>query len=234
MYCSHIMRTVQLLAFGLLVCHTMESLTYKRVNLGMNITLDCPLDVKDIYWLFQRPTDSPVIILRTFSSQSTSSFIQDRRLKDKYSSLTLSRLFISNLTINELGIYYCAKPNKPLQISDGTRLHSTEEAVRDRNQTESKNNSQCTNKQQSLAVLCLVPNIAMLLAIIGLLQIKLQVCKKRHRQKQDEEPERLYSINDEEFSEVQFSLFHPTDRSFQKPTTKFTQYIIEIKTPRRV
>ncbi len=105
------------------MCQTTESLTDKRVNLGENVTLDCQIGVKEIYWVFQKLTDSPVLILRTFTTDFASSFIQDQRLKDKYSTLTLSRLFISNITINELGIYYCAKLNKTLQISNGIRLY---------------------------------------------------------------------------------------------------------------
>ncbi len=106
------------------MCQTTESLTDKRVNLGENVTLDCQIDVKEIYWVFQKLTDSPVLILRTFTTDFGSSFIQDQRLKDKYSTLTLSRLFISNITINELGIYYCVKRNQTtLHISDGTRLY---------------------------------------------------------------------------------------------------------------
>uniref|UniRef100_A0A8C1A7P7 Immunoglobulin domain-containing protein n=1 Tax=Cyprinus carpio carpio TaxID=630221 RepID=A0A8C1A7P7_CYPCA len=217
------MRTAQLLLFCLLVCQNTESLTDKLVNLGENVTLDCQIDVRDIYWVFQKPSDSPLLILRTFSSDSTSSYVQDQRLKDKYSSLTLSRLFIINITFHELGIYYCAKAATTLQISNGTRLYINEEAARDHNQTELKNNSQCQTTQQSLIVLCFIPNIVMFLAIIGLFQIKLQACKKRHQQCQDEELEQLYSTHDEEFSEVEFRLFHPTNNTFlpfQKPKTK--------------
>ncbi len=106
------------------MCLTTESLSDKRVNLGENVTLDCQIGVREIYWVFQKLTDSPVLILRTFSTDFASSLIQDQRLsKDKYSTLTSSRLFISNITINELGIYYCAKQNKTLQISNGIRLY---------------------------------------------------------------------------------------------------------------
>ncbi|XP_026054759.1 uncharacterized protein LOC113040702 isoform X4 [Carassius auratus] len=115
------MRTVQLLLLCLLVCQTTESLTDKLVNLGANVTLDCPIDVKDIYWVFQKLTDSPLLILRTYTTQSKT----DKRLRNKYSSLTFSRLFIMNVTMNELGIYYCVKPDKTLQISNGTRLYIT-------------------------------------------------------------------------------------------------------------
>ncbi len=108
---------------GLLVCQTTESLTDKEVNLRENVTLDCQIGRNELYWVFQKLTDSPVLILRTFTTNSGSSFIQDQRLKDKYSTLTSSRLFISNITINELGIYYCVTRNQTLQISDGIRLY---------------------------------------------------------------------------------------------------------------
>ncbi|XP_052446516.1 uncharacterized protein LOC127988041 isoform X17 [Carassius gibelio] len=211
------MRTVQLLLLCLLVCQTTESLTDKLVNLGANVTLDCQIDVKDIYWVFQKLTDSPLLILRTYTTQSKT----DKRLRNKYSSLTFSRLFIMNVTMNELGIYYCVKPDKTLQISNGTRLYINEEAAR--NQTKLKNNSENQNTQKSFIVLCFIPIIVMFLAIIGLFQIKLQACKKRHQQYQDEELEQLYSTNDEEFSEVEFRLFHPTNNTFvpfQKTKTK--------------
>ncbi|XP_052422466.1 uncharacterized protein LOC127965820 [Carassius gibelio] len=214
------MRTAQLLLFCLLVCQTTQRLIDKPVNLGENVILDCLIDVKDIYWVFQKLTDSPLLILRTFSSESTLSYLQDQRLKDKYSSLNLSRLFIINITIHELGIYYCAKPATTLQISDGTRLYINEEAAREQNQTELRNNLQYQNTQQSLIVLCFIPIIVMFLAIIGLFQIKLQAFKKRHQQYQDEELEYLYSTNDEQFSEVEFHPNNNTFVPFQKPKTK--------------
>ncbi|KAG1945961.1 hypothetical protein F2P79_013618 [Pimephales promelas] len=113
--------------------------------------------------------------MRTFTSHSTVSQYYEERFKVKYSSLTLSRLFISNITIDELGIYYCVKTGPALQLSNGTRLY-----------------------------------------ISGVLQIKLQVCKKTHQQYQDEELEQLYSTNDEEFSEVEFRLSRSTNKTFGK------------------
>jgi len=107
----------------LLVCQTTASLIDKRVNLGENVTLDCQIDVKEMYWVFQKRTDSPVLIMRTFSSHSTVPQFYEERFKVKYSLLTLSRLFISNITVDELGIYYCAKTGQSLQLSDGTRLY---------------------------------------------------------------------------------------------------------------
>jgi len=105
------------------VCQTTASLRDKRVNLGENVTFDCQIDVKDIYWVFQKRTDSPVLIMRTFTSHYAASQFYEERFKVKYSSLTLSRLFISHITVDELGIYYCIKAGTALQLSNGTRLY---------------------------------------------------------------------------------------------------------------
>ncbi|KAL1251566.1 hypothetical protein QQF64_019362 [Cirrhinus molitorella] len=221
------MRTVQLLLFYLLlVFQTTESLIDKWVNLGENVTLACPIDVKNIFWVFQKLTDSPVVILRTFTSDSTTSQLYDERFREKYSLKIWSHLFISNITINELGIYYCVKTHF-LKLSNGTRLYTTEAAL-DYNQTELENYLQCpaNNLQLSLIVLYFTPNIVMFLAIIALLQLRFKACKKRHQQCQDEELEQLYSTNGEEFSEVEFRLFHPTNNTFvpfQMPKTKLRQ-----------
>jgi len=105
------------------VCQTTASLRDIRVNLGGNVTFDCQIDIRDIYWFFQKRTDSPALIMRTFTSHSTIPQYYDERFKVKHSLLTLSRLFISNITIDELGIYYCIKSGSPLQLSNGTRLY---------------------------------------------------------------------------------------------------------------
>ncbi|XP_050951225.1 uncharacterized protein LOC127153948 [Labeo rohita] len=207
------------LFYLLLVCQTTETIMEEEVNLGENVTLECMIDVKDIYWVFLKPPDYVVVILRTFSSESTSSLFYQERLKDKYSTLTLSRLFISNVTIDELGIYYCAKTGSSLQLSDGTRLYTT--AAQDQNETEL--NSQT---QQTLIVLYVILSTVMFSAVIGLFQVKRKVCKKRHQQCQNEELEQLYSANSEEFSEVEFHLFHWTNNTFvpfQKPKAKLRQ-----------
>ncbi|XP_026110468.1 uncharacterized protein LOC113083700 isoform X1 [Carassius auratus] len=172
------MRTVQLLLLCLLVCQTTESLTDKLVNLGANVTLDCPIDVKDIYWVFQKLTDSPLLILRTFTTQSKT----DKRLRNKYSSLTFSRLFIMNVTMNELGIYYCVKPDKTLQISNGTRLYITEVSQDDSSNTtlpitESLRSHNPPQDQIPIIILSLL-TVALFAAVIGLLMMNHKLSKE--------------------------------------------------------
>ncbi|XDV22602.1 hypothetical protein PO909_027467 [Leuciscus waleckii] len=193
------MRTAQLLLFFLLVCQTTESLRDKRVNLGENVTLECQIGVKEIYWVFQKLTDSPVLMMRTFTIDSTSAQFYDERLKDKYSSLTLSRLLINNITIDELVIYFCVKTAPTLQLSDGTRLNITE-ASQDQNQTEVNNNSQSPNTQTPktdniMTVTSFILNIVLIIAIIGLLILQLKKPTKSRQHRLNVEPVQLEDFN---------------------------------------
>ncbi|XP_073700132.1 uncharacterized protein [Garra rufa] len=200
-------------------CQTTECLIDKRVNLGENVTLDCPIDMKDIYWVFLKLPDSPVVILRTFTSDTTSSLLQDQRLKDKYSSLILSRLFISNITINELGIYYCAKPGSFLQLSNGTRLYATE-STQEQNQTENTNHKQpqCEKTPENhtiLTVTSLLFNIVLLIAIIGLLMLKLKKPRKSRQQPQKVETVPLEDLNAAEYSEIDLHTYSGEENPVQ-------------------
>ncbi|XP_052395411.1 uncharacterized protein LOC127943210 [Carassius gibelio] len=209
------MRTAQLLLlFPLVWCQTTGSLIVKRVNLGENVTLDCQIDIKDIYWIFQKLTDSPVQILRTYSSDSTSFKLQVKRLKDKYSSLILSRLFIRNITINEIGIYYCAKPGTTLQISNGTRLYTTE-SVHDQNKTEYNNNIQpyCKtepNFDKILTIASFVLNAVLIIALTGLLILKLKKPRKSR-------PQIVKPVSLEDFNSVEYSEIEPSTNSRENP-----------------
>ncbi|KAK7126637.1 hypothetical protein R3I94_017970 [Phoxinus phoxinus] len=200
------MRTAQLLLFFLLVCQTTESFRDERVNLGENVTLVCQIAVNDIYWVFQKLTDPPVLIMRTFTSESTSAQFYDARFKDKYLSLTLSRLFISNITIDELGIYYCIKTG-PTQLSDGTRLYITESA-QDHNLTENKNQPQkdC-EKTPILTVTSFILNIVLIIAIIGLLILKLKKPTKSRQDRQNVEPVQLEDFNTAQYSEIELPTY---------------------------
>ncbi|XP_077082205.1 uncharacterized protein LOC143735820 [Siphateles boraxobius] len=202
------MRTAQLLLFFLLLCQTTESLRDKRVNLGKNVTLDCQIDVKEIHWVFQKLTDSPVLILRTFTSESTYPQLFEERFKNKYSTLNLSRLFISNVTIEELGIYYCVKTGSPLlQFSNGTRLYISESA-QDHNQTENKNHPQphC-EKTPILTVTSFILNIVLIIAIIGLLILKLKKLTKSQQHRQNVEPVQLEDFNAAQYSEIELPTY---------------------------
>lgn len=95
-------------------------------DLGQNVTINCDLDEEEIYWLLLKTPDPPVMILRTLSS--TASFL-NKTFRHKYSLQSKNHLFINNITINELGVYYCMKTGTPPKFSNGTRLHVNEPTV---------------------------------------------------------------------------------------------------------
>ncbi|XP_016138170.1 uncharacterized protein [Sinocyclocheilus grahami] len=218
------MRTPPLLLFFLLVwCQTAQCLISKRVNLGQNVSLDCQIDVKDIYWVFQNLTDSPVLILRTFTSESTTPQFYDKRFKDKCSLQTLSRLFIRNITINEIGIYYCAKAGRTLQLSNGTRLYTTESA-HDQNQTECNNHNQThcetrPNFHRILTVTSFLLNTVLIIAIIGLLMLKLKKPRKSRQQPQNVTPASLEALNTAQYSEIELSTYSRGETPIQINST---------------
>ncbi|KAI5630220.1 hypothetical protein C0J50_10337, partial [Silurus asotus] len=51
----------------LVCCGAAEGFTEKLVDLGQNVTLQCEVAVKDVYWFLMKPSEPPVFILRSFS-----------------------------------------------------------------------------------------------------------------------------------------------------------------------
>ncbi|KAI7790906.1 hypothetical protein IRJ41_004029 [Triplophysa rosa] len=203
--------TPPLLLYLLLCCQTTESLSDKRVILGGNVTLDCELDNKDIYWVFMKPPESLALIFRTFTADSIKPAFFDQRLKSKYSSKTLSRLFISYITKDELGIYYCEKVDTTgLQLSNGTKLYTTETAHQ--NMTEENDQPQhmqhnTTTTHLALTLTSISLNVLLFITIIVLLMPR---CRKpRHspkpHQKVDVQP--LEDLSAAEYSEIELPTY---------------------------
>ncbi|NP_001373764.1 uncharacterized protein LOC101882843 precursor [Danio rerio] len=220
------MRTVLLLLVYLLLwCQTTGSLTDKRVNLGENVTLDCQIGVKEMYWVFQKLIDSPVLILRTYSSESTAPRLLEERFRGKYSSLTYSRLFISNITIDELGIYYCLNRNNTgIQLSSGIRLNITE-STKDHNQNECNKHQPQVDKsletQKILTAASFLLNTVLIIAIIGLLMSKLKKPTKSRQQCQNVPLEPLEDLN-AQYSEIEL----PTHVSTESPHQVNGTYVL--------
>nr|XP_055072582.1 uncharacterized protein LOC129452627 [Misgurnus anguillicaudatus] len=203
------MKTTPLLFFYLLLCcQSTESLTKKQVNLGGNVTLDCDIDVKDIYWLFLKPSKSLVVILRT---NSTSAMFIDQRLRNKYSPQNNSSLFISNITKDELGVYYCAKLHSiALKLSNGTKLYISEVAYK--NETEDNDqlqHSNTTTTQHSALTLATISlNVLLPIIIIGLLMARCRKPRKgaKPQPNAEVELEQIKDLNTAKFAEVEFRL----------------------------
>ncbi|XP_052446956.1 uncharacterized protein LOC127988322 isoform X5 [Carassius gibelio] len=122
--CGNITKIIQHLIYLLVWCQAVETLT-ELTNLGQNVSINCDLDEKEIYWMLLKLPNRPVMILRLFSTSPTP-FYSDVRFRPKYSVQPSNRLFIKNVTADELGIYYCMTTEVPPKFSDGIRLHITE------------------------------------------------------------------------------------------------------------
>ncbi len=99
-----------------------ESLTNTAVTLGADVNITCDLE-KEIYWYKHKSPDPPVFILRTYSSTNEGAKYENSIFKLKYSVKTNSRLFIRNISTDELGVYYCVKTSEPLKFSNGTKIY---------------------------------------------------------------------------------------------------------------
>ena len=100
-----------------------ESLTNTPVTLGSDVIITCDLDIEEIYWYKQKLLDPPVLIVRTYDRTYEGGEYENSSFIHKYSVKTNSRLFIKNITIDELGVYYCVKTSKPLKFNNGTKIY---------------------------------------------------------------------------------------------------------------
>ncbi|KAI2650244.1 Ig kappa chain V-II region 17S29.1 [Labeo rohita] len=116
------------LVFGfidlLACCQVEEILTYQLTDLGQNVTINCGLDLKEVTWLLLNSPDPPVLILRSFSN-SPETFYFNNGFKEKYSVQSKHNLFIKDVSIDELGVYYCTNIDRTAQFRNGTRLDQT-------------------------------------------------------------------------------------------------------------
>uniref|UniRef100_A0A8C1PYK0 Immunoglobulin domain-containing protein n=2 Tax=Cyprinus carpio TaxID=7962 RepID=A0A8C1PYK0_CYPCA len=122
--CGNDTKIIQHLIYLLVWCQTVETLT-ELTHLGQNVSINCDLDEKEIYWMLLKLPNRPVMILRLFSTSPTP-FYYDVSFRPKYSVQPSNRLFIKNVSTAELGIYYCMTTEVPPQFSNGIRLHITE------------------------------------------------------------------------------------------------------------
>ncbi|RXN30277.1 immunoglobulin iota chain [Labeo rohita] len=119
------MKIIQLHFYLFVWSQVTESLTNIAVTLGADVNISCDLDIEEIYWYRHKSPDPPVSILRTFDSTYEKAKYENSIFKHKYSVKTNSRLFIRNISTDELGVYYCVKTSEPLKFSNGTKIDIT-------------------------------------------------------------------------------------------------------------
>ncbi|KAG1939886.1 hypothetical protein F2P79_017115 [Pimephales promelas] len=120
--CGTDAKIIQHLICLLVWCQAVET---ELIKLGQNVTINCDLGEKEIYWMVLKPPNRPVVILRIFSTSPTP-FYYDIGFRPKYTVQPKYSLFIKNVTVDELGIYYCMTTEAPPKFSNGTKLHIIE------------------------------------------------------------------------------------------------------------
>ncbi|XP_056614452.1 uncharacterized protein LOC130429738 [Triplophysa dalaica] len=169
------MKILQLQIYLFIWCQASETLD-QLTDLGQNVTINCDLDEGDIYWLLLKVPDPPVMILRTLS---TTSLFFNTTFRQKYSVQNKTHLFINNITVNELGVYYCMKTDTPPKFSSGIRLQINEttespnEEIRykHQNHTEVKHIQQNQTLWQTLTLIFGLLSGALFIVIMGLLKV---------------------------------------------------------------
>ncbi|XP_073718008.1 uncharacterized protein [Misgurnus anguillicaudatus] len=116
------MRIIQIQLYVLMLCHAAVSLDH-LTDLGQNVTINCDLDSNEVYWILLKQSDSHTVILRSFSK---SAHYFNKTFKNKYSVQSKHRLVIYNITVDELGVYYCMNKDTPPKLSTSTRLNIIE------------------------------------------------------------------------------------------------------------
>ncbi|KAI2650243.1 Immunoglobulin lambda variable 3-9 [Labeo rohita] len=118
------LKILQLQLYLLAYCQVEEILTYQLTDLGQNVTINCGLDLKEVTWLLLNSPDPPVLILHSISNPPAT-FYFNKGFKEKYSVQSKHNLFIKDVSIDELGVYYCTNIDRTAQFSNGTRLDQT-------------------------------------------------------------------------------------------------------------
>ncbi|XP_016428484.1 uncharacterized protein LOC107756023 isoform X1 [Sinocyclocheilus rhinocerous] len=167
-----------------------EALTDQQVVLGQSVTLACEYRLKVVTWFVMKLPAHPEMILRTFGSEKPEYY--DEKFREKYTEGDRSHLVINNVSVDDLGIYYCIKPGFALQISDGISLHTTEmskddsgrtrlhttESPRNHNEPEQKNPPQDQTTLQIPIIMLSLLTVVLFAAVIGLLMMNHKLSKK--------------------------------------------------------
>ncbi|XP_050958366.1 uncharacterized protein LOC127159619 [Labeo rohita] len=207
-----IMKIVQLHIYLLMWSQVTESLTNIAVTLGADVNISCDLDIEEIYWYKHKSPDPPVLILRTFDSTYEGAEYENSIFEDKYSVKTNSRLFIRNITTDELGVYYCVKTSEPQKFSNSTKIYISD--LVHRNQTESNGCPQHQKPWRNLTIITSVLlNVLMIIALIGLLKRNIKATGRSKNYTAAKNSNNLQCV------EIDFSMCPENTRLIQEQST---------------
>ncbi|KAK7137284.1 hypothetical protein R3I93_017386 [Phoxinus phoxinus] len=205
------MKIIQLQIYLFMLYQATESLTNTPVTLGSDVIINCDLDIKEIYWYKLKLPDPPVLILRTYDRTYEGGEYENSNFIHKYSVKTNSRLSITNITIDELGVYYCVKTSEPLKfnkiyISDFVHKNITDSVHR--NQTDDDPQHQIW---RNMTIIFILLNVLLTIALIGM--VKSFIDAKSAAQ----------NSNNPQCAEVDFSMCSSNTRSQEQSTTVYSQ-----------
>ncbi|KAK7137289.1 hypothetical protein R3I93_017391 [Phoxinus phoxinus] len=211
------MKIIQLQIYLFMLYQATESLTNTPVTLGSDVIITCDLDIKEIYWFKQKLPDPPVLILRTYSNTFEGGKYENNIFIHKYSVKTNSRLSIKNITIDELGVYYCVKTSEPLKFSNGTKIYISDFVHKNitdsvhRNQTDDAPQHQIS--WRNMTIIFILLNVLLTIALIGMVKIFIDATGKSAAQ----------NSNNPQCAEVDFSMCSSNTRSQEQSTTVYSQ-----------
>ncbi len=93
-----------------------ESVTNRTVTSGADVNVSCDLDI-EMYCYRHKLPDPPMLILNACKGT------QDKTCKLKCSENTNSSMCISNISTDELGVYYCVKTSEPQKLCNITEIY---------------------------------------------------------------------------------------------------------------
>ncbi|KAI2646297.1 Ig kappa chain V-II region 17S29.1 [Labeo rohita] len=143
-----------------------EGLTNIAVTLGADVNITCEFNITKIYWYRQKSPDPPVYILNICNSTSGTQYKKNSNFEHKYSVKTNSSLFISNISTEELGVYYCTKCSEAQKFSNGTKIYISDSV--DSNQ----------KLWTILIITSVLLNVLLIVAVIGLVKCCLDATRR--------------------------------------------------------
>ncbi|XP_044043570.1 uncharacterized protein LOC122871978 isoform X2 [Siniperca chuatsi] len=104
-------------------CAEAENPTQVKAELGQNVTLNCSLNISNIFWFMEIHSQFIGCIVRTFSTNPTDNKYFVYPVMTKYIAMG-NRLVITNITAEDFRLYFCSKTPDNNKFKDGIRLVS--------------------------------------------------------------------------------------------------------------
>ncbi|XP_048023172.1 uncharacterized protein LOC125253291 [Megalobrama amblycephala] len=234
--CLNIMKIMQLHLYLFIWCQAAETLTDQLADLGQNVAINCDLDVNEVNWLLLKLPDPPVLILR--SSKTSATFYYSKTFRQKYLLQSKHHLLINNVTIDDLGLYYCVSTGTPPKYSDGTKLHIivSTPTPEIQNHTVVKYIEKNQSHWQVISLISALLNAVLIIVITGLVKVFVLGSKRARdnlKQSQDtnlQQPQVMDPEQPQDSSQVQYATadFSTPCKRFQSRQINSTYALLQL------